>query len=136
MKTLSTLLAGSALILASGAAAQTAAPEAEAMPPMPSQELPDAPAVHEESAMNDPASDDTFSDLEVESFAAAALKIQALNGDEAAKQQQAADIIAQSGIDPETFNAIGTAMQTDPALADRIRTAAEMQAEMQPQPAG
>ncbi|MXO47683.1 DUF4168 domain-containing protein [Erythrobacter vulgaris] len=133
MKTLSTLLAGSALILASGAAAQTTAPEAEAMPQMPSQELPDDSAVPKEPAMNDAASDDTFSDAEIESFAAAALKIQSLNGDEAAKQQQAADIVAQSGIDPETFNAIGTAMQTDPALADRVRTAA---AEMQPQPAG
>ena len=133
MKTLSTLLAGSALILASGAAAQTTAAEAEAMPPMPSQELPDDPAMPDEPAMDDPASDDTFIDADIESFAAAALKIQGLTGDAATKQQQAAEIVTQSGIDPQTFNAIGAAMQTDPALAARVQTAA---AAMQPQPAG
>lgn len=100
---------------------------------MPSQELPDDPAMPEEPAMDDPAADATFSDAEIESFAGAALKIEALTGDEATKQQQAAEIVTRSGIDPETFNAIGTAMQTDPALAERARTAA---ASMQPQPAG
>ena len=42
----------------------------------------------------------------------------------AAKQEQAAKIVADSGIDPKTFNAIGSAMQSDPAVAKRVQLAA------------
>ena len=130
MKTLNILLAGSAMVLASGAAAQSMEEQtADPATTMPAQEAPaqDAPASREQSA------DAEFTDTQVKSFAAAVVEIQTLSGDEAAKQQQAAQIVANSGLDAETFNAIGTAMQTDPALAQRVQLAA---AEVQSQPAG
>ena len=83
--------------------------------------------------MGEQSADAEFTDTQVKSFAAAVVEIQTLSGDEAAKQQQAAQIVANSGLDAETFNAIGTAMQTDPALAQRVQLAA---AEVQSQPAG
>ena len=133
MKTLNILLAGSAMVLASGAAAQSmeeqTADPATTMPAQeaPAQDAPTSPAMGEQSA------DTEFTDTQVKSFAAAVVEIQPLSGDEAAKQQQAAQIVANSGLDAETFNAIGTAMQTDPALAQRVQLAA---AEVQSQPAG
>ncbi len=75
-----------------------------------------------------------FTDAEIESFAAAALEIQNLQGDEATKQEQAATIVANAGIAPETFNAIGQAMQSDPAIAERVQLAAGgMQSAAQPE---
>ena len=142
MKILPTLLAGSALVLASGAAAQTPPEQTDDADAMTTQEAPaesaTADPAMEEPSMTDPATeapatDGTFTDAEVESFAAAVVEIQALPGDDASKQQQAAQIVAQSGIDAQTFNAIGTAMQTDAELAERVRVAA---AALQPQPAG
>ncbi|MBX7481552.1 DUF4168 domain-containing protein [Qipengyuania qiaonensis] len=132
MKTLNILFAGSAMVLASGAAAQAMDEQAADTATMPAQEAP-AETAPAEPAMGDQAADATFSDAEVKSFAAAAVEIQALPGDDATKQQQAAQIVANSGLDAETFNAIGTAMQTDPALAQRVQLAA---AELQSQPTG
>ena len=74
-----------------------------------------------------------FTDGEIASFAAAAIKIQALEGDAATKQQNAAQIVAQSDLDAETFNAINAAMQSDPEVAKRVQLAA---AALQEQPAG
>ena len=133
MKPLNILLAGSAMVLASGAAAQSMEEQtADPATTMPAQEAPaqDAPA---SPAMGEQSADAEFTDTQVKSFAAAVVEIQTLSGDEAAKQQQAAQIVANSGLDAETFNAIGTAMQTDPALAQRVQLAA---AEVQSQPAG
>ena len=83
--------------------------------------------------MEEEAATAEYSDAEVQNFAAAVVEIQGLSGDEAAKQQQAAQIVADSGLDAETFNAIGAAMQSDPELAERVKLAA---AEIQSQPAG
>lgn len=81
-----------------------------------------------------PGSDMAFTDAEIQSFAAAAMKIQNLEGDETAKQEQAAAIVANAGIDPATFNAIGAAMQSDPAVAERVQLAAGgMEAPAQPE---
>ena len=131
MKTLDILLAGSAMVLASGVAAQNMNPQPTDPAPAPAQEatMEQAPA----AAATDQATASDFSDTEVKSFAAAAIEIQNLSGEEAAKQAQAAQIVANAGIDAETFNAIGIAMQTDPELAQRVQLAA---AELQPQPAG
>jgi len=74
-----------------------------------------------------------FTDEQIQGFAAAALKIQNLQGDDAAKQTQAVTIVAESGLDAETFNAIGQAMQSDPAVAERVQLAAGA---MQAQPEG
>ena len=130
MKTLNILLAGSAMVLASGAAAQSMADQTAdpaTTQEAPAQDAPASPAMGEQSAHPE------FTDTQVKSFAAAVVEIQTLSGDEVAKQQQAAQIVANSGLDAETFNAIGTAMQTDPALAQRVQLAA---AEVQSQPAG
>lgn len=136
MKTLHILFAGSAMVLASGVAAQSMDPQTSdpATPPMQEAPMEPAPATPPvDQATGDQATASDFSDAEVKSFAAAAIEIQALLGEEAAKQEQAAQIVANSGIDAETFNAIGTAMQTDPELAQRVQLAA---ADLQPQPAG
>ncbi len=124
MKTLNILFASSAMILASAASAQVMDDQSADPATAPAQEAP---------AMDDSAEAATFSDTEVKSFATAVVKLQSLTGDEATKQQQAAQIVADAGIDAETFNAIGTAMQTDPELAQRVQLAA---AEVQPDPAG
>ena len=136
MKTLHILFAGSAMVLASGVAAQSMDPQTAdpATPPMQEAPMEPAPATPPvDQAPGDQATASDFSDAEVKSFAAAAIKIENLSGEEAAKQEQAAQIVANAGIDAETFNAIGTALQTDPELAQRVQLAA---AELQPEPAG
>jgi len=65
-----------------------------------------------------------FTDGEIQSFAAAALELQNLQTSGTATQEQAASIVASSGLDAETFNAIGQAMQSDPAIAERVQSAA------------
>ncbi len=71
----------------------------------------------------------TYTDAQIDSFAAAALQIQGLQGDAATVQQQAGAIVGESGLDPTTFNAISTAMETDPALAQRVQAAAAARAQ-------
>jgi hypothetical protein len=65
-----------------------------------------------------------FTDAEIQSFAAAALEIQNLQTSGTATQEQAASIVASSGLDAQTFNAIGQAMQNDPEVAERVQLAA------------
>lgn len=147
MKILHTLCAGSALIFATGAVAQTTEPEADTQEPMTSQEMP-ADTMTGDPMTDDSMTDDampgdtmtgeadatTFTDAEVNSFAEAVLKIQALEGEAAGNQAEAAQIVADAGIDLETYTAIGTAMQTDTELAERVRVAAASMS--QPEPAG
>ncbi len=64
-----------------------------------------------------------FTDQQVSGFVEAMTAIQALPGDDAAKQAQAVEIVAEAGLDAATYNAIGETMQKDPALADRVRVA-------------
>ncbi len=114
MKTLAAL-AGAGLLLAGTAlhAQEAQGPGAPVPAPAPAP----APA----------AADHEFTDAEIESFAEAAVEIQELRGnatlDDAAKQQQAATIVADAGIDAETYNAIGAAMKTDPEVAQRVQLA-------------
>ncbi len=118
MKTLLTL-SGAGLMLASGAAfAQDAdAPVPEAAEPMVEAQA--------------------FTDAQIEGFAEAAMGIRELQADTSvetsAKQEQAVAIVAEAGLDAETFNAIGEAMQTDPETAQRVQLAI---ANMQGQPEG
>ena len=128
MKTLTILFAGTAMAFAGSAAAQSA--EEQMADPATTMSAPETPA---EPMMEEEAATAEYSDAEVQNFAAAVVEIQGLSGDEAAKQQQAAQIVADSGLDAETFNAIGAAMQSDPELAERVKLAA---AEIQSQPAG
>lgn len=117
MKTVYALFAGTALTFATGAVAQ---------------EAPAEEAISAEASV-ETAAEANFTDAQIKSFAAAALEIQALEGDDAAKQQGAAEIVAKSDIDAGTFNAISVAMQNDPEVAKRVQLAA---AALQQQPAG
>ncbi|MEO5706223.1 MAG: DUF4168 domain-containing protein [Alteraurantiacibacter sp.] len=103
---------------AESAPAETAAPEAAAEP------APE-PAPAPETTLEAPADPlaEQFTDGQITGFVKAMTAIQALPGDDAAKQAQAVQIVTEAGIDAATYNAIGTAMQSDPALADRVRLA-------------
>jgi hypothetical protein len=134
MKILTFLLAGSALVAATGAAAQMppeqgSMPEtgAEASTPVEAQDnaaTPSAPATASEAA---------FTDAEIESFAAAALKIQSLEGNASVTQEQLSQIVTESGLEPATYVAIAQGMKNDEALAQRVQIAA---AALQNQAAG
>lgn len=118
MKTVLTLASGALLLAAGSAFAQDAPAPAptEASPPAQTLDLPPA----EEAGAE-------FTDSQIEGFAAAVLDIRALNADEtldeAAVRAQAETIVAEHGLDAETYNEIGTAAQSDPAVARRIQVA-------------
>ncbi len=73
------------------------------------------------------AATEEFTDDEIDAFVASGLAIRALREDgaqdEDAVQAEAEAIIAANGLDRETYNAIGTAAQEDPALAARVQQA-------------
>ncbi len=137
MKILPILLAGSAFVAASGAAAQSQ-PEQDTTAPDTAAE---APATTQDDAAStaDPATDTaattaaTFTDEQVASFAAAALKIAALGETKTATQEQLTTIVTESGLDPQTYVAINNAMKNDDQLAQRVRVAANA---IQQNPAG
>ena len=134
MKLLTTL-AGTAFLFASGSALAQDVPETTAPPapePMQTQDIPPAdttgpvdPAHHAQDAS--PIPQTAFTDTQVTAFAAAALAMREVRADatldDAGKQAQAEAIVAQNGLEPATYQAIGTAAQEDPALATRIQQA-------------
>jgi len=67
------------------------------------------------------------SDAEVDSFAKATVKLQAIQADAtiAADLKQAAmqAAVTEAGLDPVKYNAIGKAVQSDPALRAKVQTA-------------
>lgn len=121
MKILTTLLSGSALVFASGASAQTPPEQADGAE---SYEATSGESVATEQATSEQTAEATFSDAEIESFAAAALKMQALDADPTTQKEQMTAIVADSGLTIETFNAISQAMQTDAEVANRVQVAA------------
>ncbi|MGB3472398.1 MAG: DUF4168 domain-containing protein [Erythrobacter sp.] len=131
MKKFTTYLTGTALAVAATSGAALAQKQAEPMTDTPeaAQEMEDEMPTADAAA----EAETSFTDQEIEGFAAAALKIQALDADPATKQQEAAQLVAESGIDTETFNAISRAMQSDPEVAKRVQIAG---AELQKQSAG
>ena len=68
-----------------------------------------------------------FTDAEIESFAAATTELRELDPDGAMdaseRQAQAGAIVEGHGLTPEAYNAIGTAAQADPEIAERVREA-------------
>jgi hypothetical protein len=66
-------------------------------------------------------------ETEVDSFAKATVKLQAIQADAtiAADLKQAAmqAAVTEAGLDPAKYNAIGKAVQADPALRARVQTA-------------
>jgi hypothetical protein len=75
--------------------------------------------------------DANFSDTEVKQFASAALAVQQIRDDattsDTDKQPKMAAAVQQSGLTPQRFNEIAQASQNDPALTQRIQTAAAAQ---------
>ena len=67
------------------------------------------------------------SESEIDSFAKATVKLQAIQADAsiAADQKQAAmqAAVTEAGLDPAKYNAIGKAAQADPALRAKVQTA-------------
>jgi len=96
--------------------AEPATPADPAVPPQ-AAAVPTAPPIA--------ASD--VSEAEVDSFAQATVKLQAIQADAtiATEQKQAAmqAAVTEAGLDPATYNAIGKAAQADPTLRARVQTA-------------
>jgi len=75
-----------------------------------------------------PSADATsFTDEQINDFASAMVQIQGVAEDatiaDSDKQTQMVAIVQGTGLDPETFNAIGSAAQSDPALQQRLQLA-------------
>lgn len=132
-----TTLASGALLFAVAASAQDA-PEALDPAHMETQEtatetatqVPGDTGAAQEIAPE--AAGQDYTDAEIASFAAAAMAIRELQGDETlddtAMRSQAEAIVAENGLDAQTYNAIGTAAQSDPEVAQRVQLAlAQMQ---------
>lgn len=129
MKTAITLATGT-LLLAAGPALAQDAPEALDPAHMDSPE-----AQAESPPMEDDSTTDTaapsFTDAEIAAFVEAATAIRAMpddgSVDDATRQAEAEAIVAGHGLDVDTYSAIGTAAQTDPAVAARVQAAIEAQ---------
>ena len=112
MKTIAMLGAAGSLLLAGAAAAQELPAQAEA-------------AVTAEAAAT------TFTDEQIATFVEAAIAMRAAQAEAAAdatltaeaRQVKALEVLAEAGIEAETYNAIGEAMQADPAVAQRVQLA-------------
>lgn len=141
MKILPLLLAGSAFAMTSAVAAQTM-PEQPTTPAASAAEAPtatasDMPPASTETEAATPAdaaaTPATFTDEQIASFAAAALKIQSLDKSQPATQEQLMQIVTESGLDAATYVAINNAMAKDAEVAKRVQVAA---AELNKTPAG
>lgn len=121
MKKLTCTLAGLGLAaptLAQPALAQTTlpgGPESEA-----AQAEPAAPATPAAGAA-------TVSDAQVDAFAAATVKVQAIDADTSIaaeqKQEKMRAAVTEAGLDAATYNKIGQALASDTALRTRVQTA-------------
>ena len=122
MKIHCSIVAGATLLIAPCALAQTTAPAPTTAPT--TTPAPSAPAA---SA----ATSTTYTDAELAQFARAALAVEKVRKDttvpEADKNARMVAAISSVGIAPDRFNAIGQAMQSDPALNQRIQKAAAAQ---------
>ena len=102
-----------------GAEATTEMPAAEAPAETTTTETPSASAGAETAT--------SFTDAQIDSYVTAAMSVQEMQADTAldaaAKQQRAGEILAESGLDADTFNSISDAVQSDPSVAERVQLA-------------
>lgn len=114
MKFFGSILVGAALVGAPAALAQTT-PQTS---PQSSPQATPAPG----------AAAAAVSDAEIDQFVTAALAVEKVRADttlaETDKNAKMASAVTGSGLTTDRFNAIGQAMQADPALNKRIQTAA------------
>ncbi|MGB3795305.1 MAG: DUF4168 domain-containing protein [Alteraurantiacibacter sp.] len=123
MKTLKTLASAAVLLAAVGVSAQDASHELD---PAHMEDQAAQPAAADPAV---PASEvaSNFTDEEITAFVGAAMKIREIDPsqtpDAADRQTQAEGILAEHELDPETYNAISVAAQSDPVVAQRIQLA-------------
>lgn len=101
-------------------------------PAAPAQE-PDAPASTPEPAASAPAASapaapaTAFTPEDIQKFARAVTEVAKIQGDatvaETDKQAKMAAAVQAQGLEPQKFNEIAQAAQTDPALQEQIRAA-------------
>ena len=108
-----------------GHAGPAASADAAAGPAAPAESA--APAGPAAPAAAAPIAAATVTEAEVDSFAKATVKLQAIQADAtiAADMKQAVmqAAVTESGLDPAKYNAIGKAVQADPELRARVQTA-------------
>lgn len=135
MKLFAALVGAGSLLAGSAVLAQDAPGPAGPGPADPGPAAPGPAAPSAEAQPGAQAND--FSDAEIQSFAEAAVQIQELASDpaadQAAIQEQAEAIVAESGLTPESYNEIAQATQSDPEVAERVQLAV---ASMQGGPGG
>lgn len=125
------LLAATGLLFSATAYAQSADQAAAPAPgaAAPATEAAPAPATEAAPAAQPgaPADAASFTDEQINHFASAMVKIQGVAADatidETQKQTQMVAIVQAEGLDPETFNAIGAASQSNPEVQERVQLA-------------
>ncbi len=119
---LSIIATAAALVATPALAQNTMAPAQEA--PSATQQTAPAPGATTANA--------TVSDAEVDQFATAVVAVDAINKDASvaadAKQTQMASAVTASGLTPERFNSIATAMNADTALQAKVGVAIQAKA--------
>lgn len=92
--------------------------------PLPPQAAPPAESAPPETSQTESAE---FTDEQVDQFAEATVKVQAIDADAsiAAEEKQArmAAAVTGTGLDPATYNKIGRAVAVDPELRNRVQVA-------------
>jgi hypothetical protein len=91
-----------------------------------------APAQPAAATPATPAAATSFSDDEIKKFASAAVELNKIQTDTTVtaeqKQPKMLAAVQATGLDPQKFNAIGQAAQSDPALQQKIQAAASASA--------
>lgn len=116
MKTLIALAVGALLPLGGSALAQEIAEPANPLDPA---------HMDKEAEAETPAAQ--FTDAQIAGFVEAAMAIRTMRDDtsmdDETRHAEALAIVAQNGLDPDTYSAIGVAAQSDPAVAQRVQLA-------------
>lgn len=136
MKKVAILIASGLMFSAASVSAQDAAPPADtatdAAAPADTATDAAAPAT---AAPADPAAA-TFTEDQIQSYASALVKIQEVGADatldDAGKQAKMVAIVNEVGLDPQTFNAIGQATQTNPDIQSKVQAAVSTAQSTQP----
>jgi len=108
-----------------------AAAPADAVPPAtPDDAVPpaDEPLPPEAAPAPDASvADSEFTDQQIDQFAEATVKVQAIDADTSIaagdKQTHMAAAVTEAGLDPATYNKIGQAIAIDPELRSRVQVA-------------
>jgi len=118
------------IFAAAAALAATPALAQEATTTAPAQDAPAAGVTAEAQTSA------TVSDAEVDQFATAVLAVDTINKDATvaadAKQERMASAVTASGLTPERFNSIATAMNADSALQAKVGAAIQAKAPAAP----